>query len=236
MKKRTVALVALIFVLSISACGNQSEPPRSSNNITPSVKDNNSSGNPSGMLTDPSDYESSGGLDEKPKFLYAKLTDIVYNGLGNNYKNILDYSGLSSDPSSVGFGDHGLEGNYYTYFSNRDKNCDLIFSVTGDTYFCDTDICFGAKGWLERVFDYEKTQGPCEAKAFADILNAKNTYVISDTSNVLYVPSNLNCNGLYVIEADIETSQGLKSCVVYLEADSESDGISSDTWVEVILK
>lgn len=193
-----------------------------------------SSNNPTSIITDPGDYEMSSSKGE-PHFTSAKLCDIVYNGLGNKFNDIMSYSGQTNTPGTVGFGDHGLEDNYYTYFGNRDQNCHLIFNVTGQTYFEDSDLCYGAKGWLSRVFDYEKTQGPCNARAFADVLNAKNTYVLNDTSSALYVPSNLDTGCLYVIEADIETAQGKKSCTIYLDANGDSYDISSDTWVEVIL-
>ncbi len=185
------------------------------------------------ILADPNDYESSSG--SSPYFTSVKLHDIVYYGLGNYFGDIHKYSGNESLPGYIGFGDHGMNGTYYTYFGNHDNNCYLMFSTSHDTYFNTDDYCYGARGWFSRVFDYEKTQGLCRVRDLADYLNASTTYPVSSWPEEYYVPSNLDSDGLYAIEADLDTTLGVRSCVILLEASSESGHISSDTWVEVLV-
>ena len=189
--------------------------------------------NASSIQTDPSEWEYSD--TGKASFLYANLCDVMYNGLGRTFRDVLDYTRINGLPTVAGLDSDGIENTYYTRFSNN-KNCDLIFNYSGEGVFGDQDKCIAAKGWLCRVFDYDKTQGMCDAKALADVLNAKGTYVTTDYYGISFVPSNLRSNGLYVIEADIPTAQGILSGFVYVEADSDSYHIGEDTWVEVVLK
>lgn len=186
------------------------------------------------ILSDPSDYERS-STEEKPHYIYANLDELVYNGLDASLIEIMSYKGKTKKPNFVGRADYGVRSLYYTYFDSIDSNRYLLFTASGDEFFGDDDYCYGAAGWLDRIFDYEKTQGLCTAKDFANVLNARNTYVLYDLSGINFVPSNLSTNCLFVIEADISTARGIKPCVVYLEAESDEYCLGIDTWVQVLI-
>ena len=191
------------------------------------------------IVSNASDYEtgdSSSSNDSESSFTYVELNDIVYYGLGNTFSNILDFSGRSSEPSYVGFGNQGMRGTYYTHFDNMDNNRHLLFSTNYDTYFNSSDYCYGANGWFSRVFDYERNPGSCTVSDLASVLNAKSTYAVSSWPEEYYVPSNLDSSGLYAIEADLSTTSGVQSCVILLEADSDAQHISDDTWTIVLVQ
>lgn len=184
---------------------------------------------------------------ESGYFISVQVSDIVYHGLGDTFGNICDYCGLRGTPDTVGWpGDHGMKGKYYTRFTHRvselfgvldesDPRCALMFSTSHELYFNRDDYCYGAMGSFERLFDYEKVMGYCEVQSLASALGAKNTYFITSWNEDNYVPDNLRSNSLFAIETDIQTSRGIQSCLILVDANSEKDFVSKDTWVEILV-
>ncbi len=187
-----------------------------------------------GNAGDASDAQSE--AQPEAGFTYAKLKDIAYYGLGNSFSEALRYSGRSSSPDYVGYGNNGMNGSYYTHFDNMDQNRYLMFRTDSDTYFNDNDYCYGVRGWFSRVFEYGRDSHSLPVSSLAAVLDAKSMYPVSSWPEDYFIPSNLDSSGLYAIEADLDTALGVRSCLILLEADSDSWHISDDTWVDVLIK
>ena len=187
-------------------------------------------------IVDPGEYDPGGGGgggsgSSGNKIYFLKFSDIVYNSLGSDYASICAYSGDNrSGINTVGYVDDSA---YWTYFKS-DRNAEIIFHKTGSDFFMDRDDCFGAKGWLNRIFTYEHEQGLVTVREFAEKLGAYSTSVISPSQEPL-APTNLECNSLVVVNAVVYTNAGYLDCTIEFEAESLDYYVSTDTWVKVTI-
>lgn len=204
---------------------------------------------PQNILTDPNDYEPGDpNYAQEPVYPEApaeadvgvtisniRLCDTLYHGLGDTYQNIYAYTGQDKyGTPSVGLRDYSYDGYYSTYFGN-DRNTELLFYSSTQEYLQDQDSCYGGKGWFDELFEYDRTgQGYISVSQFANALNARETYFIN-AADEPDAPSNLYCDSLYVIKADVETALGTYSCTIEIEANSEDYGLGTDTWTKIAL-
>lgn len=178
-------------------------------------------------------YEEEDYSETYNPLISAELAEIPYNALGTTYKSMYDYY-HQDEYSSVRTVDLITPDYYGTLFGNM-QNVYIVYNYTGSEPFSDSDYAFAAKGWFERVFDYETEQGGFTARDMADYFGAINTYTV-EFRDEIGVPSNLSCNRLYAFDTALMTAEGQKEVTIELEADGDDTYISSDTWVMVKLK